>query len=96
MVELVSDNSKWLASKDSPPKLFVNADPGAILIGRAREHCRSWPNHEFPYHQDHTLEVRGGLSYGMLFQVGLVPRLIPDLSDSCRWFEAHQTTSSRP
>lgn len=26
------------------PKLFVNADPGSILIGRAREVCRSWPN----------------------------------------------------
>ncbi len=26
------------------PKLFVNADPGSILVGRAREVCRSWPN----------------------------------------------------
>jgi haloalkane dehalogenase len=26
------------------PKLFVNADPGSILTGRAREFCRSWPN----------------------------------------------------
>ena len=33
----------WLAS--SPvPKLFVNAEPGAILIGAQREFCRSWPN----------------------------------------------------
>ena len=26
------------------PKLFVNADPGSILVGRPREVCRSWPN----------------------------------------------------
>ena len=26
------------------PKLFVNADPGAILIGEQREFCRTWPN----------------------------------------------------
>ena len=26
------------------PKLFVNAEPGAILIGNQREFCRSWPN----------------------------------------------------
>jgi haloalkane dehalogenase len=35
---------KWLASDDSPPKLFINADPGSILVGRQREFCRSWPN----------------------------------------------------
>ena len=26
------------------PKLFVNAEPGAILIGAPREFCRSWKN----------------------------------------------------
>ena len=25
-------------------KLFINADPGAILIGKQRDFCRSWPN----------------------------------------------------
>ncbi len=25
------------------PKLFVNGDPGATLIGAEREFCRSWP-----------------------------------------------------
>ena len=25
-------------------KLFVNAEPGSILVGKAREFCRSWPN----------------------------------------------------
>ena len=26
------------------PKLFINAEPGAILLGAQREFCRSWPN----------------------------------------------------
>jgi haloalkane dehalogenase len=26
------------------PKLFINADPGSILVGRQREVCRRWPN----------------------------------------------------
>jgi haloalkane dehalogenase len=26
------------------PKLFINAEPGAILVGKQREHCRTWPN----------------------------------------------------
>lgn len=25
------------------PKLFINAEPGSILVGRSREVCRSWP-----------------------------------------------------
>lgn len=42
---IVSDYAGWLA-ESSVPKLFVNADPGAILIGAQREFCRSWPNQE--------------------------------------------------
>jgi haloalkane dehalogenase len=43
VVEITRSYGDWLASSDVP-KLFVNADPGAILIGRQREFCRSWPN----------------------------------------------------
>jgi haloalkane dehalogenase len=40
---IVNDYSAWLSA--SPlPKLFVNGDPGAILIGSQREFCRQWPN----------------------------------------------------
>ncbi|WP_342643496.1 haloalkane dehalogenase [Rhodoligotrophos ferricapiens] len=43
VVKIVEDYGAWLAS--SPvPKLFINAEPGSILTGRAREFCRSWPN----------------------------------------------------
>ncbi len=34
---------EWMAENDIP-KLFVNADPGAILIGAQREFCRRWRN----------------------------------------------------
>ena len=40
---IVSDYADWMAANDLP-KLFVNADPGAILIGAQREFCRSWKN----------------------------------------------------
>jgi haloalkane dehalogenase len=45
--EVVADveaYGKWLGTDDSPPKLFVNADPGSILVGPQREFCRRWPN----------------------------------------------------
>ena len=43
VVAIVADYAKWMAQNDIP-KLFVNADPGAILIGPVREFCRSWRN----------------------------------------------------
>jgi haloalkane dehalogenase len=43
MVALVEDYADWLASEASPPKLFINAEPGSILVGEPREYCRSWP-----------------------------------------------------
>jgi len=43
VTRIVSDYANWMVSNDLP-KLFVNADPGAILIGTQREFCRSWNN----------------------------------------------------
>ncbi|MDJ0850413.1 MAG: haloalkane dehalogenase [Myxococcota bacterium] len=45
VVEIVTGYGEWLAGSDVP-KLFVNAEPGAILIGPQREFCRSWPNQQ--------------------------------------------------
>jgi haloalkane dehalogenase len=43
VVKIVQDYADWLAT--SPlPKLFVNAEPGSILVGAQREFCRGWPN----------------------------------------------------
>lgn len=41
--KIVQAYSDWLAGSDLP-KLFVNAEPGAILVGEQRELCRGWPN----------------------------------------------------
>ena len=43
VVEIVNAYGEWL-SGSAVPKLFVNADPGAILTGPQREICRGWPN----------------------------------------------------
>ncbi len=43
VVQIAADYSKWMAENDLP-KLFVNAEPGAILIGPVREFCRTWKN----------------------------------------------------
>jgi haloalkane dehalogenase len=43
VVTIVDDYGRWLARSDVP-KLFINAEPGALLTGRPREFCRTWPN----------------------------------------------------
>ncbi len=43
VVAIVEEYGSWLAGSDVA-KLFINAEPGAILIGRQREFCRTWPN----------------------------------------------------
>jgi haloalkane dehalogenase len=43
VVAIVDEYARWLSA--SPvPKLFVNADPGSILVGAQRDFCRAWPN----------------------------------------------------
>ena len=43
VVALVAEYAAWLQSAEVP-KLFVNAEPGALLTGPQREFCRSWAN----------------------------------------------------
>ena len=43
VVDVVRSYADWLVQSELP-KLFINANPGAILIGQQREFCRSWPN----------------------------------------------------
>ena len=50
--EIVEAYARWLPETDFP-KLFVNADPGAILVGPQREFCRTWKNQT-------EVTVRGG------------------------------------
>ncbi len=47
------------------PKLFVNAEPGAILIGAQREFCRSWRNQtEVTVRGSHFIQEDSGPEIG--------------------------------
>lgn len=43
VARVVEAYSAFLAGSDLP-KLFINAEPGALLTGRLRDLCRTWPN----------------------------------------------------
>ncbi len=43
VVAIAQAYADWLVTSDIP-KLFVNAEPGAILTGAVRDFCRTWPN----------------------------------------------------
>jgi haloalkane dehalogenase len=43
VVTIVQDYAAWL-SVSSVPKLFINAEPGSILVGPQRDFCRTWAN----------------------------------------------------
>lgn len=51
VVAIVEDYGRWMATS-SVPKLFINAEPGSLLIGGSRDFCRAWPN-------QHEVSVRG-------------------------------------
>jgi haloalkane dehalogenase len=40
---IVNRYAEWMQTNDLP-KLFINAEPGAITTGRIRDFCRSWKN----------------------------------------------------
>ena len=43
--DIVGDYADWLPTS-TLAKLFINGDPGAILVGAQREFCRTWENQE--------------------------------------------------
>jgi len=51
LVWVVDDYAAWLSTNDLP-KLFISAEPGALLVGRAREFCRTW-------HHQREVSVKG-------------------------------------
>jgi haloalkane dehalogenase len=51
VVAIVTQYGEWL-SGSKLPKLLISAEPGAILVGRALEFCRTWRN-------QHEVKVRG-------------------------------------
>jgi haloalkane dehalogenase len=64
VVAIAAAYSQWLAASDIP-KLFVNADPGAILIGVLREFCRTWRNQtEVTVPGSHFIQEDSGAAIG--------------------------------
>jgi len=43
VVGIVAGYAEWMSQNDLP-KLFINAEPGAVLTGAQREFCRGWKN----------------------------------------------------
>ncbi|MEO0947432.1 MAG: haloalkane dehalogenase [Cyanobacteria bacterium J06641_5] len=43
-VALIASYADYLANSKNVPKLFINSDPGAFLVGYARNFVRTWPN----------------------------------------------------
>ena len=43
VVDVVRAYADWL-SGCTVPKLFINGEPGSLLVGAQREFCRTWPN----------------------------------------------------
>ena len=65
VAEIVDRYASWMATNDIP-KLFINADPGAILIGAQREFARSWPNQrEVTVAGSHFIQEDSGREIGV-------------------------------
>lgn len=45
VTRIVNHYATWLATSKIP-KLFINAEPGSILVGAQREFCRTWRNQQ--------------------------------------------------
>jgi haloalkane dehalogenase len=64
VVALVDGYARWL-STSAIPKLFVNAEPGSILVGPQREFCRRWPNQrEVTVPGSHFVQEDSGAAIG--------------------------------
>src|SRR5450631_2941396 len=64
VARISTDYSQWMAGNDVP-KLFVNAEPGAILIGAPREFCRTWKNQtEVTVSGSHFIQEDSGPAIG--------------------------------
>ncbi|WP_428528982.1 haloalkane dehalogenase [Roseibium sp.] len=62
--QIASNYAAWMAENDLP-KLFINADPGAILIGAPRDFCRTWKNQqEVTVKGSHFIQEDSGAEIG--------------------------------
>ena len=64
VVRIAAEYSQWMADNQIP-KLFVNAEPGAILTGPVRDFCRSWKNQtEITVPGSHFIQEDSGPAIG--------------------------------
>jgi haloalkane dehalogenase len=64
VVERVAAYADWMAENEIP-KLFINAEPGAILVGAQREFCRKWRNQgEVTVRGSHFIQEDSGAEIG--------------------------------
>ncbi|SFS17616.1 haloalkane dehalogenase [Dyella sp. OK004] len=65
VVTAVEQYGQWMA-QSSLPKLFISAEPGAVLTGRARAFCRTWPNqHEVTVPGIHYIQEDAPFEIGL-------------------------------
>src|SRR5262245_17168412 len=76
VTRIVERYGRWLANSQVP-KLFINGEPGAILVCAQRESCRTWPNQtEVTVSGRHFLEEDSPAEIGraiVTFLTGLPP-----------------------
>lgn len=75
VVEMVQAYFDWLQSSDVP-KMFINADPGAILIGPMRDSARCLPNQtEITVAGSHFIQEDSGAEIGAAISAWLDARV---------------------
>ena len=68
---IVETYAEWLEASQIP-KLFINAEPGALLTGAQREFCRRWPNqHEVTVRGSHFIQEDSPTEIGSAINVWL-------------------------
>jgi haloalkane dehalogenase len=72
---VVEDYARWLSTARGIPKLFVNAEPGAVLgEGPQREFCRTWPDQtEITVPGVHFVQEDSGAEIGRAIAAWLPP-----------------------
>jgi len=74
---IVDAYAQWMA-RNELPKLFVNAEPGAILVGPVREFCRSWKNQtEATVAGTHFIQEDSGATIGRIIGAWMGTKVLP-------------------
>ena len=71
--DIIADYANWM-SENEVPKLFINAEPGAILTGSQREFARTWKNQqEVSVAGSHFIQEDSGEEIGKAIAAWLSP-----------------------